>query len=172
MSAKNPTPSTLTNLSYSPSSRAALLMRCHASIVDPKSLLPRSGPWAHHIVCPKKSLPTCIGRFKPSSCIRVIEFWHHVFRTQHKDVWHINEKDRCGLSSSQMSRPEWEDWHARHSIRERTTSTGLDASAFLSNNFLMTLDRFGMACPSSTYEGKHLPTADQELPWKPLFPII
>ena len=195
-------PSTLSTLSFSPSSRAALLIRCHASLLDPQSVLPRSGPWAHHILCPKKSLPPCLGRWTgtvilyESAEIFIIEF---LFRTQHKDVWHINEKDRRSSSSSQMSRPEWENWHARHSIRDRITSSGswnfssppftlpillslglcLSLSSYHYNfpnppsfYFLKMQGRLGMACTNPAHEGQHIPSTDQKLFWEPLFPII
>jgi hypothetical protein len=99
-------PSTLKHLPFAPSSRAALVQRCQLMLQRPPCNMPRSGPWAHEVTNPKQVLPPCLGR------------------TQHRDVWHVNEPEPSSLGYV-LSHEEWESWHLRHSEQQRKTNSGM-----------------------------------------------
>mmetsp|Transcript_26019 Transcript_26019/g.40710 ORF Transcript_26019/g.40710 Transcript_26019/m.40710 type:complete len:168 (-) Transcript_26019:291-794(-) len=91
---------------HAASSREALVNRCKKILMDDFTELPRSGPWAHRVVDPRRSLPLSKGR------------------TEHPDSWRVGLDGNSNML--RMTFQEWEEWHNRHAAHSRVTPTGLE----------------------------------------------
>eukprot|EP00287_Rhodomonas_sp_CCMP768_P002465 CAMPEP_0196721280 /NCGR_PEP_ID=MMETSP1091-20130531/3899_1 /TAXON_ID=302021 /ORGANISM="Rhodomonas sp., Strain CCMP768" /LENGTH=202 /DNA_ID=CAMNT_0042062721 /DNA_START=148 /DNA_END=756 /DNA_ORIENTATION=+ len=91
--------------SFSASSTRGHIERCKAILTDTTSVqdLPRSGPWAHHLINPR-SLPSFFGR------------------TEHPDNWRVSVKP--SHKKHEMSRGEWETWHLQRANGTSRTLRG------------------------------------------------